>query len=105
MPSLSVDESDPERVFYAQNVITRGVLKTKEGELPVVLDFDQGYPRLYIMVDDGTYPRPISEEDIIETWVAKLYTESDDEIVFKMKVEGTTYFELGQEIKLICKKK
>lgn len=79
-----------------------------DGEEHVVhVAFSQeGTPKMHLVLDvDSQNPRWDSCDTYIETWIPKDYIETDNEIIFILEVEETTYYKVGQEIKLIYKKK
>ena len=66
----------------------------------------EGAPRLHMsLAEEGEETQTKTNAECIETWVATDFYETDNEIIFILEVEETTYYKVGQEIKLIYKKK
>lgn len=84
-----------------------GTIHVDGEELVVHVSFSQeGTPRMHLVLDvDSKNPRWDRYDIYIETWIPKDYIETDNEIIFILAVEETTYYKVGQEIKLIYKKK
>ena len=83
---------------------TCGTLLVGEETIPVSLAWDSHSPYVTIYVDDGDIATGIFLETIIEEWYAVSYKETDTEIIFSMKVDKTTYYQVGQIVKLVYKK-
>ena len=85
--------------------LTFGTLLVGEEEIPVLLTWDSHSPSVYIRLYNGDVTIAIYSEPIIEEWYAESYAETDEKIVFSMKVKKTTYYEAGQIVKLVYIKK
>ena len=70
-----------------------------------MLTWESLSPSVYIRLYNGDVTLAIYSEPIIEEWYAESYAETDEKIVFSMKVIKTTYYEAGQIVKLVYIKK
>ena len=83
--------------------ITEGTLSAKGKTIPVYAEaIHDG--TLLIWLNNGEYTEVYRNRTNLEAWKAIDYSETDTQVIFTMEIVETTYFEIGQTIKLIYKK-
>lgn len=83
--------------------ITKGFITIDGKTIPVYVGVD--YDRtMVILLNDKPY-LPTESYEKLEIWKAVDYEETDTNIIIFFEVEKTTYFQEGQEIKLIYNRK
>lgn len=83
---------------------TTGTLSNNEQELDICISFSPESPEMFIYICHDNGPIPHVDCELIESWKAIDYKETDRQIVYEMEVTETTYFRIGEVVNLIYKK-
>lgn len=83
---------------------TTGILVAENEEIPIGVELSDEGPYLLIYLDDGSDPEVVTGTGMavpLEKWETIGAIETKSKIVVTFKVVETTYFEVGQKIKLV----